>query len=221
MNGEPQKGSTVSITSVAVVTSDLLLRKGANLMLGQHEDVRVLAASELAHADVVLLLETRMTKGALAGLGPLDRVAGSAGHRPCVLVTDHFDEDDLLAAVLFGVTAIIPLRETGAPQLLNAVHAARRGIVSFPAHLQRKLLTLVQDVDSQVLRPNGLTMSGLTDRECDILRLLTEGLNTWQIAGKLSYSERTVKNVLHRVMKRQGLRNRAHAAAYAIRACVC
>jgi DNA-binding NarL/FixJ family response regulator len=64
-------------------------------------------------------------------------------------------------------------------------------------------------------------MSGLTERECDILRLLTEGLNTEQIAGRLAYSERTVKNVLHRVMKRQGLRNRAHAAAYAVRACVC
>ena len=209
----------MSLCMLSIVTSDMLLRNGATLLLNRHDGVRVLPESDAAHADVVVLIENRMTKGALAELRPVDRDA--AGRRACVAVTDHFDDDDLLAAVLYGVTTVLPLRQTGGPQLLNAVLAAGKGIVSFPLHLQRKLLALVQNVDSQVLRPNGLTMSGLTERECDILRLLTEGLNTEQIAGRLAYSERTVKNVLHRVMKRQGLRNRAHAAAYAVRACVC
>ena len=44
-----------------------------------------------------------------------------------------------------------------------------------------------------------------------------EGLDTSEIAVSLSYSERTIKNVLHEVTSRLQLRNRSHAVAYALR----
>ena len=60
-------------------------------------------------------------------------------------------------------------------------------------------------------------MSGLAEREIEVLRLLSEGFDTVEIAAKLCYSERTVKNVIHDVTSRLGLRNRSHAVSYAIR----
>ena len=57
----------------------------------------------------------------------------------------------------------------------------------------------------------------LTDREVDVLRLLSEGWDTAEIASKLAYSERTVKNVIHDITARLQLRNRSHAVAYAVR----
>ena len=51
-----------------------------------------------------------------------------------------------------------------------------------------------------------------------MLRLVAEGFGTEEIAAKLCYSERTVKNVLYGLMTRCGLNNRAHAVAYALRA---
>ena len=63
----------------------------------------------------------------------------------------------------------------------------------------------------------GAPTSGLAPREVDVLRLVAEGLDTVEIAGKLSYSERTVKNVMHGLTTRLRLRNRAHAVAYALR----
>jgi len=68
-----------------------------------------------------------------------------------------------------------------------------------------------------VLRPRGLTVSGFTDRELEVLRLLADGLDTGEVAAKLNYSQRTVKNIIYAVMTRFGLRNRTHAVAYAIR----
>jgi DNA-binding NarL/FixJ family response regulator len=50
-----------------------------------------------------------------------------------------------------------------------------------------------------------------------VLRLVADGYETREIASKLSYSERTVKNVLHELTSRLQLRNRAHAVAYALR----
>ncbi len=57
----------------------------------------------------------------------------------------------------------------------------------------------------------------MAPREVDVLRLVAEGLDTRQISGKLAYSERTVKNVLHALTTRLQLHNRAHAVAYALR----
>ena len=65
--------------------------------------------------------------------------------------------------------------------------------------------------------PRGLRASGMADREVRILRLVADGLDTREIAHELSYSERTVKNVLHDVTTRFHLKNRSHAVAYAVR----
>ena len=82
-----------------------------------------------------------------------------------------------------------------------------------PPDLLGTLLDQVKRLKQQVPISNGLE-----PREIDVLRLLADGLGTHQIAEKLCYSERTVKNVLHGIMTRLNLRNRAHAVAYAMRA---
>ncbi len=69
-----------------------------------------------------------------------------------------------------------------------------------------------------MLSPRGFTLTGLSQREADILRLIADGLDTAEIATTLSYSERTVKNVIYGVTHRLKLRNRSHAVAYALRA---
>jgi DNA-binding NarL/FixJ family response regulator len=60
--------------------------------------------------------------------------------------------------------------------------------------------------------------SALRSREVDVLRLVAEGYDTAEIARTLSYSERTIKKVLHEMTMRLQLRNRSHAVAYALRA---
>jgi DNA-binding NarL/FixJ family response regulator len=57
----------------------------------------------------------------------------------------------------------------------------------------------------------------LTGREVAILRLLADGRSTIEIARQLAYSERTIKNTIHQLTTRLGLRNRAHAVAFAVR----
>lgn len=57
----------------------------------------------------------------------------------------------------------------------------------------------------------------LTDREFDVLRLLADGSTTREIAEDLSYSERTIKNIVHSVLQKLNCRTRAHAVALAAR----
>ncbi len=62
-----------------------------------------------------------------------------------------------------------------------------------------------------------ICFAGCSDREVEVLRLVADGLDTAEIATRLSYSQRTIKTVLHDVTTRLQLRNRSHAVAYALR----
>src|SRR5262249_44877289 len=88
---------------------------------------------------------------------------------------------------------------------------------TIPPELLGRFLRQLGQLQRSVLVPRGLSISGLTERELEILRLVSEGLDTSEIATKLCYSERTIKNLLHDVVVRFGLRNRTHAVAFAIR----
>jgi DNA-binding NarL/FixJ family response regulator len=123
----------------------------------------------------------------------------------------------LAAAVEAGMSGLVRRSEATADGLAAAICAADRGEATVPPDLLGRLLDQVGRVQRQVLTPRGLAFSGLTDREIDVLRLVAEGYDTAEIAEKLAYSERTVKNVLHDVTARLGLRNRSHAVAYAVR----
>ncbi len=139
------------------------------------------------------------------------------GSRRSVLVVTHIDDTGLAAAVEAGVTGLVRRAEATPERLATAVCAAARGEGSVPGDLLGRLLAQIGRLQRQLLNPRGLTLNGMSAREIEILRLVAEGLDTAEIAVKLSYSERTVKNALHDVTTRLQLRNRSHAVAYALK----
>jgi DNA-binding NarL/FixJ family response regulator len=135
-----------------------------------------------------------------------------------VLVVGRRWNADVSTVVDQGVRAVL-WRDSFTPAdfartLLTVAH----GGGSLPPSLQRTLMEQVQLTQREILDPRGLTASGISTREVDVLRLVAEGQELSDIATRLSYSERTVKYVLYGLMKRLELRNRAHAVSYAIRA---
>jgi DNA-binding NarL/FixJ family response regulator len=137
---------------------------------------------------------------------------------PVVLVTGPVAGDELAALVEHDVVAVLHRREITAERLAACVLAAAAGHGWLPPHLVGALLKHVKQVRSEVLAPLGVNPLGLTTREVEVLRLIADGLDTAEIAARLCYSERTVKNVLYALTDRLKLRNRAHAVACAVRA---
>jgi DNA-binding NarL/FixJ family response regulator len=134
-----------------------------------------------------------------------------------VVVVSRLDDAGLLGAVEAGASGILRRASADAEALVEAVETAAAGNGSVPSDLLGGLLAQVGRLQRQVLAPRGLMLSGLTEREAEVLRLVSEGYDTAEIAERLCYSERTVKNVIHDVTSRLGLRNRSHAVAYALR----
>lgn len=164
--------------------------------------------------DVVVAGFDRLTAGAIALL----RTVAAELRVPVVLVVNEIREVELLPAVECGVVAILPRAAAADGRLTDAVRTAATGGADLPQNLLGHLVGHAERLHREVMASHGLTASGLSPREVDVLRLMADGLDTAEIAKNLSYSERTVKNIIYTITNRLHLRNRPHAVAYAMRA---
>ena len=135
-----------------------------------------------------------------------------------VVVSTAVDDAGVLRAVEAGACAILRRTEASPERLASVILGAREGHGTLPPDLLGALLHQVGSLQRNILQPRGILVNGFTEREIEILRLLADGYPTNVLADRLSYSERTVKNVIHDVTSRFNLRNRCHAVAYALRA---
>ena len=198
---------------VALQAMDPVSHAGLVALLQFRGDISVLRPQQRADAEVLVAAAERLTPDVVAAL----RRAGAETGAPIVLICQEVAEAELMTAVECRVVAILPRPAVTADRLAHSVLAAAAGGGVMPPNLVGELLKHIERLQRDVLTPHGLNTSGLTPREIDVLRLMADGLDTSEIAGELSYSERTVKNVIYGVTHRLKLRNRSHAVAYALR----
>ncbi len=193
-----------------VDTADPLTAMGTTEALRPFADLVVTRAPDNGvSADVVVVFADVVDGAALARI----RAAQGAAGRPVVLVASTLDESSALAAVEAGARAILRRREARPERIADVVHSSMRGEGTVPVDVLGRLLDHLGEV-----RPDaGARVGRLTERETEVLRLVSEGLETAEIAERLHYSQRTIKGVLHDLSIRHQLRNRAHAVAYAMR----
>lgn len=196
-----------------VYANDPILQAGVVCQLRMRPEITVVDAAGLDDAEVAIVVADALDDGVVRNLRALQR----GGVPQTMLVLGIADDAAVIAAAEAGVRGIVR-RSEATPEALVATIirvAAGEGVV--PADLLATLLGQIGRLQRQVLSPRGLYFSGLSEREVQVLRLVADGHDTSEIARQLSYSERTVKNVLHDITTRLQLRNRSHAVAYAMR----
>jgi DNA-binding NarL/FixJ family response regulator len=144
----------------------------------------------------------------------IDRVAGLAHGcdvRLVGLVRDagRDQQQRLLRAGLSGV--LVRRHVLTPPRLLACVRMVIEGSRPLPAELLRQTLA------GPPVNTGDWAGGHLAHRELDVLRLLADGDSTREIADQLSYSERTIKSVVHDLLVKLNCRTRAHAVAFAAR----
>ena len=190
---------------------DPVSQAGVGAELRDWPEVRVVAAADAA--EVAIVVADEVDEETIRMLKAVQR----QGCTRVVLVTTRIDDHGLVAAVEAGASGLLRRSEATPAALVGAVRVAAAGDGCVPPDLLGRLLRQVGRLQRHVLAPRGLTFTGLSAREIDVLRLVADGLDTGEIARHLSYSERTIKNVIHDVTTRLQLRNRSQAVAYAMR----
>jgi DNA-binding NarL/FixJ family response regulator len=192
---------------------DPISRAGVISQLRMRPEVRVVDEMEVDEATVAVVVTDQLDDDTIREMRALRR-----GDTPrLVLVATVLDESALVAAAEVGVVGLLRRMDATPDALVRTIRRVAAGDGEIPPDLLGRLLDQLGRLQRQVLAPRGLTFAGLAPREIEVLRLVADGYDTAEIAERMSYSERTVKNVLHDLTTRLQLRNRSHAVAYAVR----
>lgn len=185
---------------------------GFSLILDAEESIDVVGqaadgveAVELAtrEAPDVILLDIRMPK--LDGLAALPRLTAISQ----VIMVTTFDDDDYVDAALDGGASGFLLKDAGPELLIAAVRAAADGDALISPSLTLDLLSR----RSRTARAGGDRVTGLSERENDVARLVARGRTNQEICSELYISLGTVKTHLGNIQTRLGARNRVEIAA--------
>jgi DNA-binding NarL/FixJ family response regulator len=115
------------------------------------------------------------------------------------------EDASVVGAVKAGAIGYL-LKDTQSDELCRAIKAAAAGQVQLSPQAAARLMREVRAPESP---------ETLTERETDVLRLLTKGLANKEIARELSIGEKTVKTHVSNVLLKLNVRSRTQAALYA------
>lgn len=214
-NSQPaQRGNAMQRrVSTYVYADDPILQAGVISQLRMRPEIDVVESGDLAGVDVGIAVADTLDDETVRILRSLKK----AGVAHTILVMSAIDDNTVVTVAEVGVSGLLRRSEATPDLLVRTIQKVAAGEGVIPSDLLGHLLGQVGRLQRQVLSPRGLTFTGLSDREVQVLRLIADGHDTNEIARQLCYSQRTVKNVLHDVTTRLQLRNRSHAVAYAVR----
>jgi two-component system, NarL family, response regulator DevR len=154
----------------------------------------------------VAVLDARLPDG--SGIDVCREIRSSAPEVRCLILTSYDDNDALFAAVMAGAAGYL-LKEVRGTSLIDAVRQVAAGKSLLDPAVTGRLLTRLREGAPQDAR-----LASLTDREREILGLITDGMTNKQIGERLFLAEKTVKNYVSGLLAKLGMQRRTQAAVY-------
>jgi DNA-binding NarL/FixJ family response regulator len=211
-------------TRVLLIEDNRLLREGIAAMLDDHGDFEVVAVSDDGYAVQALKESGKSPDVVLLDLGlekanSLHLMAHLRVELPetRVIAMDILPEQvDMVEFVDAGGSGFI-LKSASSQDYVDTIKAVAKGEKVLPAVLTASLFT--QIIESALKSEKGIPNSAiqLTNREKEIVDLISEGLSNKEIAVRLHVATPTVKTHVHNILEKLMLSSRLQIAAFARR----
>ena len=206
---------------VLVADDHALMRSGLRGMLDAESDIEVVGEAEdgaaavdeaiRLHPDVVIM-DIRMPR--VDGIEATRRLMAQGDGAPRVLVLTTFDLDEYVFEALRAGAGGFMLKDAPPSQLTEGVRTVAAGESLLAPALTRRLIErYVKHPPTEAVRRE--RFGELTDRELEVVQLLTHGLSNAEIGDRLYLSEGTVKTHVTRVLQKLGVRDRVQAVVLA------
>jgi DNA-binding NarL/FixJ family response regulator len=189
--------------------ASLLLAWGHEVVGQASDGAQAIDLVDETSPDVVLM-DIRMPN--VSGIEATAQIKARHPEVAIVMLTVSEDEADLFRAIKAGAQGYL-LKNLEAPQLRTMLEGVARGEPAItPA-------TAARIIDEFLRTPGGgkQATQRLTEREVEVLQLVTAGQRNREIATELGISENTVKFHLKNIVEKLHAQNRAELAARAVR----
>jgi DNA-binding NarL/FixJ family response regulator len=200
------------------------VREGLVLLLGGLPGIDVVGAAAdgeqalalvAEHDPDAILLDLHMP--VLDGIGATRRLAAEHPGVAVVILTTYADDESVLDALRAGARSYLT-KDADRADIASALQAAAGGLSVLDARVQAALVAAATAAAPPAGEAAALPApDGLTQREAEILALISQGLTNPEIAARLFLSNHTVKTHISRIFAKTGSRDRVAAIGYARR----
>jgi DNA-binding NarL/FixJ family response regulator len=159
----------------------------------------------------LVLMDVRMP--GLSGLAATQRIRTDHPEVAIVMLTVSEDEDELFTAIKAGAQGYL-LKNLESAQLRSMLEAVARGEAAITPATAARIIDEFLRADRPYVP---VDPDRLTDREVDVLRLVTLGLRNKEIASRLGITENTAKFHLKNILEKLHAQSRTELAARAVR----
>jgi len=205
------------VIRVLIVDDHVIVRKGIKALMAEIEGIEVVGEAgdgqeAIAQADAlepdVILMDLVMP--GMDGIEATRQITAS-GEGPRILVLTSFASDDkVFPAIKAGALGYL-LKDSEPTSLVQAIEQVHRGEPSLQPSIAQKVLQELQHPSRHPPTPDPLT-----NREMEVLRLVTKGLSNPGIAEQLTVTEATVRTHVSNILGKLHLANRVQATLYAL-----
>lgn len=208
-----------NLIRILVADDHILIREGLKRILDFQDDMRLIGEAingkdalqsvEALTPDIVLL-DVNMPD--MTGLEVLRHMKRKKLNVRAIMLTVAGDRETLFEALEAGAEGYI-LKDSETVDLVQAI----KEVYSGETYIDKRLVSLL--VDNYKMRKTSKLnlLSELTERELEVLKLISEGYTNKEVGEMLFISEKTVKNYATNIFKKLEVKDRVQATLYAIR----
>jgi DNA-binding NarL/FixJ family response regulator len=203
---------------VLLVDDQKLMREGLRVLLELEPDLQVVGEAENGAAALeayaiyqpaVVLMDVRMP-----GMDGVEATWRLRERWPAVrvIILTTFDDDEYVFEGLRAGALGYLLKDVSGTDLAQAIRTVAAGGALIEPSVAQKVLAEFARLAPPARAPDVGLPEPLSERECEILELLAQGLSNREIGARLSLAEGTVKNYVTTTLQKLGVRDRTQAA---------
>ena len=207
-----------NVVSVFLLAENRLLREALIRLLSKKDDIQIAGSGpyspqilrEIISAEPHIVVLDSVSK-ALSQDGVIRRLHQARPQIGVVMVGMEADEGVFLRLVREGVLGYV-LTDASAVEVWRAIRDVAAGEAVCPPSLSVALFRCVACPETYLPAIRVKKTPDFSPRQQELARLIRDGLSNKELAARLNLSEQTVKNHVHRMLRKVGAADRATMA---------
>jgi len=204
--------------SIIIVDDQRLMRDGLRTVLEMEPDILVVSEADNGRKAIeayeklkpdIMLMDIRMPE--MDGVEATRQILSRWPDAKIIFLTTFDDDEYIFEGLRAGAKGYL-LKDVSGEHLANSIRAAVKGGVPIEPTVASKVVSEFTKAAPYAPSANKDLIEPLSDKEIDILKLLSQGLSNREIAERLHLSEGTIKNYMTVILQKLGVRDRTQAA---------
>jgi len=202
---------------ILIVEDDPLVQLGLEQALSEDPEYEVIGIAEDGFSAVeqaeqlkpdLIVMDIGLPR--MDGIAATEKIKSKMPYVRVVMLTSHTEETEVIAALSGGADGYC-IKGANLERLFSAIAAAREGATYLDPQIAKVVINNLKPPTPKS------TISNLSEREMDVLKLIVEGKTNVEIGQKLYLSPNTIKTHVRGIMNKLAVDDRVQAAVVALR----